>query len=63
MRLIPCLVDERRAAIAAIAALCERSSACRLNLFGSAARQGFDAERSDLDFMVLFKDMPPAAYS
>jgi len=38
-----------------IAVLCARYRVRRLELFGSAARAGsFDAERSDLDFLVEF---------
>ena len=31
----------------------------RLDLFGSAAREDFDPETSDLDFLVTFEPMPP----
>ncbi len=31
----------------------------RLDLFGSATREDFDAETSDLDFLVSFELMPP----
>ncbi|MCC6705077.1 MAG: nucleotidyltransferase domain-containing protein [Thermomicrobiales bacterium] len=37
-----------------IAALCEDYDVIRLGLFGSAARDDFDQDTSDLDFLVLF---------
>jgi predicted nucleotidyltransferase len=43
----------------AIAALCRSHGVSRLEVFGSAARgRGFDAKRSDADFLVTFE---PAA--
>jgi predicted nucleotidyltransferase len=36
--------------------LCRRYGVRRLELFGSAAAGGFDAARSDLDFLVDFDD-------
>lgn len=41
----------------AIIALCRRYRVCRLELFGSAAREDFDPARSDLDFLVEFEDL------
>jgi predicted nucleotidyltransferase len=43
--------------------LCRRLSVRRLELFGSAVRTDFDAQTSDLDFVVEFNDLPPAAYA
>jgi hypothetical protein len=43
--------------------LCRRYSVRRLALFGSATRPDFDPERSDLDFLVEFKPMPPQAHA
>ena len=37
-----------------IAALCRQYGVLRLELFGSAARDDFDSQTSDLDFMVQF---------
>jgi len=37
-----------------IAATCRRHRVRRLDVFGSAARGGFDQESSDLDFLVEF---------
>lgn len=42
----------------ALAALCGKYAVRRLKLFGSAAGEGFDPERSDLDFLVEFDDPP-----
>lgn len=40
-------------------ALCERHRVERLALFGSASRDDFDPESSDLDFSVEFSPMTP----
>ena len=45
------IVEEQRAAIAEI---CRRFGVRKLELFGSAATGAFDANRSDLDFIVEF---------
>lgn len=46
-----------------VAHLCRRFHVRRLDLFGSAVTAGFDAERSDLDFVVEFDDLPPVAFA
>ena len=43
--------------------LCHRHHVRRLELFGSAASGGFNPESSDLDFLVMFEDLEPAAYA
>jgi predicted nucleotidyltransferase len=43
----------------AIAALCRAHGVARLRLFGSAVSGGFDAERSDVDFIVDFEPNVP----
>lgn len=40
-----------------LAELCRRYRVRRLDLFGSAARGGFDPARSDLDFLVAFEGL------
>lgn len=57
---LPRLIADHRTALAA---LCERTHAKRLALFGSATRPDFEPDRSDLDFIVTFDDLPPADYS
>jgi predicted nucleotidyltransferase len=52
---LPRFITDRHAALAA---LCERTPTRRLALFGSATRADFDPERSDLDFVVTFDDLP-----
>jgi predicted nucleotidyltransferase len=47
----------------AVDALCERLHVRRLDLFGSAVRPDFDAQRSDLDFVVVFDELPPVEYA
>ncbi|MFN0106699.1 MAG: nucleotidyltransferase family protein [Bryobacteraceae bacterium] len=47
---------------AELADLCRRLHVRRLDLFGSAAGR-FDAAGSDLDFLVEFEALPPAAYA
>ncbi len=54
------LVEDKRLELEV---LCRRFRVHRLDLFGSAAKGGFDPERSDLDFLVEFDPMPPAEYS
>lgn len=44
-----------------LAAICRAAGVARLDVFGSAARDEFDAEHSDLDFLVEFDDLPPIA--
>jgi len=46
-----------------IAELCRRHGVRRLALFGSAAREDFDPERSDLDFLVEFERLAPGTYA
>ena len=53
-------IDQHRDAVAA---LCQSTGARRLAAFGSAVRDDFDPERSDLDFLVAFDDLPPARYA
>jgi predicted nucleotidyltransferase len=43
--------------------LCRRFHVRRLDLFGSATGDDFDAERSDLDFLVEFDPHAPEALS
>lgn len=52
-----------QAKLGAIVELCGRHSVCRLALFGSAVRDDFDPERSDLDFLVDFEPLPPARHA
>lgn len=47
----------------AIEELCRRYSVRRLDLFGSAARGGFEPGTSDLDFLVVLEDLPPAEFA
>jgi len=42
-----------------VGALCEKYGVKRLDLFGSAAGEGFDPEASDLDFVVSFEERDP----
>lgn len=48
------LVSQRRTEIDK---LCRRHRVQRLELFGSAAGDGFDPERSDVDFLVDFQPL------
>ena len=41
-----------------IAQLCARHHVLKLELFGSATGEGFNLERSDVDFLVEFGDVP-----
>ena len=46
-----------------VAELCRRLHVRRLDLFGSASTGRFDLVTSDLDFLVEFEPLPPAAYA
>ena len=50
------LIESKRSELGA---LCERHRVERLALFGSALRDDFDPDRSDLDLCVVFQPMPP----
>jgi uncharacterized protein len=47
----------------AVHALCRRHHVRQLDVFGSAVTERFDPERSDLDLLVVFDDLPPGAYA
>jgi len=46
-----------------ISNICQRFRVERLYLFGSAADERFDSERSDLDFLVTLEEQPPGEYA
>jgi len=46
-----------------LAGLCRRCNVLRLDLFSSAATGRFEEARSDLDFLVMFEPLAPAAYA
>jgi len=46
-----------------LAAICREYRVRRLALFGSALRDDFDPERSDLDFIVEFEPLPSGTYA
>ena len=54
------LVEQKKQSIAD---LCQRHEVRRLDLFGSAARGGFQPEHSDLDFIVQFTRTGYAGYA
>ncbi|HVZ43176.1 MAG TPA: nucleotidyltransferase domain-containing protein [Ramlibacter sp.] len=54
------LIDQKRDEVAA---LCRRTHARRLDVFGSVTRSDFDPQRSDIDFLVEFEDVPPREYA
>ena len=43
--------------------LCAEHRVERLDIFGSAARDDFDPELSDLDFLVEFEEMSPVKHA
>jgi uncharacterized protein len=53
-------IDDHRAALEE---LCRRYRVRRLFLFGSAARDDFDARRSDIDLLVEFEAMRDGGYA
>jgi predicted nucleotidyltransferase len=46
-----------------VAELCRQYHVRRLALFGSAVRDDFDPQRSDLDFVVEFEARQPGEYA
>ena len=48
---------------AEIEKLCCRYHVLRLELFGPAASGEFDPDTSDIDFLVTFEELEPAAYA
>lgn len=46
-----------------LVALCKARRVLRLSVFGSAAGELFDANRSDADFLVEFQPMSPAQHA
>ncbi len=54
------LIEKRRAELTA---LCQRYRVLRLELFGSAVDDRFDAETSDLDFLVEFFPLQPGKHA
>ena len=50
------MIEERRSEIEA---LCRRYGVRRLAVFGSGARDDFDPDKSDLDFLVEFNPSSP----
>lgn len=57
---LPEFIESRRAEFAGLA---RRFGVERLALFGSAATGEFDESRSDIDFVVAFRDMTPAEHA
>ncbi|MFQ5930730.1 MAG: nucleotidyltransferase family protein [Acidobacteriota bacterium] len=47
----------------AVKRACARYHVRRLDLFGSALRQGLDRVSSDIDFLVDFQDLSPAEHA
>jgi uncharacterized protein len=45
-----------------LADICQRHHVKRLDVFGSAATDRFDAQTSDLDFIIEFQPLPPVPY-
>jgi uncharacterized protein len=46
-----------------LATLCRRYHVARLAVFGSALREDFDPQHSDLDFLVEFQPLPQGTYA
>ena len=53
-------IEEKREQVLA---LCRQYHVQRLVLFGSALREDFDPQRSDLDLVVEFKPLLPGTYA
>jgi predicted nucleotidyltransferase len=59
----PAMIDEIALHREELRELCRRYHVLRLDLIGSAARDDFDPERSDVDFLVEFDRAHPKAMS
>ena len=46
-----------------LAEICRRHHVRRLEVFGSAASDNFDPEKSDIDFLVDYQLLPPAQHA
>lgn len=46
-----------------VISLCVQCKVARLYLFGSSLRDDFNPERSDFDFLVDFRPMPPGEFA
>jgi uncharacterized protein len=46
-----------------ITSLCRQYHVQRLAVFGSALREDFDPQRSDMDFLVEFQPLPEGSYA
>ena len=46
-----------------LAEICRRHHVKRLEVFGSAASDNFDPEKSDIDFLVDYQLLPPAQHA
>jgi len=53
-------IDDHRAALAD---LCHRYHVRSLSVFGSASRDDFDPDRSDVDLLVEFAPLPEGEYA
>ena len=53
-------IEEKREQLAE---LCREYHVQRLALFGSALGDGFDSQRSDIDFVVEFEPLPSGVYA
>jgi predicted nucleotidyltransferase len=58
--MIASVVADRREEIEA---LCARYHVRRLEVFGSATRDDFDPDRSDIDFLVEFQSLAPVRHA
>ena len=54
-------IIEKRSA--ELADMCRKLHVLKLDVFGSATRDDFDARSSDLDFIVEFEPIAPADYA
>ncbi|MCC6971474.1 MAG: nucleotidyltransferase domain-containing protein [Phycisphaerales bacterium] len=56
------MIELVRSNLDAIRELCKQHRVARLYLVGSAATGEFDAERSDIDFVVVFEPHEPQGF-
>lgn len=54
------LIEEKRAELERI---CRQHHVRQIDLFGSAVRDDFDPEHSDLDFLITFESLAPGEHA
>jgi uncharacterized protein len=57
------MIEQVQNKLETLAKLCANYQVTRLELFGSAATDSFDAKKSDIDFLVKFEKLSPKEHA